>query len=124
MASQALQIDPEQIQPRSVTGEPPDNSVQRTVPDKANQEDQKEIAVLAYQFWQERGCPAGSDQQDWFRAEQELTRLKRSEEEDFGSLAQPPIVDAAEADPPPLRFPVRSELFQASPQRLLRSRWR
>ena len=30
------------------------------------------IAALAYKLWQERGCPNGSDQEDWFRAENEL----------------------------------------------------
>jgi hypothetical protein len=32
----------------------------------------RKIAVLAYQFWQERGCPLGSPEQDWFRAEREI----------------------------------------------------
>jgi hypothetical protein len=31
-----------------------------------------ETAALAYQLWQERGCPVGSDQEDWFRAEAQL----------------------------------------------------
>lgn len=29
-------------------------------------------AILAYYFWQERGCPIGSPEEDWFRAEQAL----------------------------------------------------
>jgi hypothetical protein len=33
---------------------------------------QDEVAALAYNLWQERGCPNGSDQEDWFRAETEL----------------------------------------------------
>jgi hypothetical protein len=32
-----------------------------------------QIASLAYQLWQERGCPEGSPDEDWLRAEQELT---------------------------------------------------
>ena len=28
-----------------------------------------DTAALAYQLWMERGCPIGSDQEDWFRAE-------------------------------------------------------
>ena len=32
-----------------------------------------QIAVLAYSLWQERGCPEGSSEVDWFRAEQELS---------------------------------------------------
>jgi hypothetical protein len=32
-----------------------------------------EIAGLAYQLWEERGCPLGSPEQDWFLAESELS---------------------------------------------------
>lgn len=34
------------------------------------------IPALAYKLWQERGCPNGSDQEDWFRAENELKNRK------------------------------------------------
>jgi hypothetical protein len=34
----------------------------------------RRIAVLAYQFWQERGCPHGTSEEDWFRAEREIDR--------------------------------------------------
>jgi len=34
------------------------------------------VAALAYKMWQERGCPIGSDQEDWFRAESELKNAK------------------------------------------------
>ena len=30
---------------------------------------ENQIATVAYQLWLERGCPHGSDQEDWFRAE-------------------------------------------------------
>lgn len=33
-----------------------------------------EIEKLAYRFWQERGRPFGSPQEDWFKAERELGR--------------------------------------------------
>jgi hypothetical protein len=33
---------------------------------------QTAISTRAYELWRERGCPNGSDQDDWFRAEQEL----------------------------------------------------
>ena len=36
--------------------------------------DQEEIQRLAYRFWLERGCPVGSPEQDWFRAEEEMGR--------------------------------------------------
>jgi hypothetical protein len=31
-----------------------------------------EIATLAYERWQARGCPHGSSQEDWFHAAEEL----------------------------------------------------
>lgn len=31
-----------------------------------------EIARLAYEKWQARGCPEGDDRRDWFEAEQEV----------------------------------------------------
>jgi hypothetical protein len=40
--------------------------------DVSEPETQQEIAILAYHFWQERGCPIGSPEEDWFRAEQSL----------------------------------------------------
>lgn len=30
------------------------------------------IAKLAYALWESRGCPIGSPEEDWFRAEQDL----------------------------------------------------
>jgi hypothetical protein len=32
----------------------------------------EEIAQLAYSYWEARGRPDGSAEEDWFRAEQEL----------------------------------------------------
>ena len=34
--------------------------------------DQKAIARLAYFYWEERGCPNDSPDEDWLRAEDEL----------------------------------------------------
>jgi len=36
---------------------------------------ESEIATLAYQLWQDNGCPVGSDQEDWFRAERMLKNV-------------------------------------------------
>jgi len=33
---------------------------------------EEQVAQLAYQLWQTRGCPIGSPEQDWFQAEQQL----------------------------------------------------
>jgi hypothetical protein len=32
----------------------------------------EEIAQLAYQYWEARGCPLGSPEEDWFRAERDV----------------------------------------------------
>lgn len=32
----------------------------------------EEIAALAHSYWLERGCPEGSPEIDWFRAEEEV----------------------------------------------------
>lgn len=45
---------------------------ENTVQDTAATIASDEIAALAYQFWNERGCPIGSPDEDWFRAEAEL----------------------------------------------------
>ena len=37
-----------------------------------------EIAALAYRLWTERGCPIGSPEEDWFRAEAELSGRKEA----------------------------------------------
>lgn len=33
---------------------------------------EEQVRQLAYAHWQARGCPTGSPDEDWFRAEQEL----------------------------------------------------
>ena len=30
------------------------------------------VAELAYTLWESRGCPIGSPEEDWFKAEQEI----------------------------------------------------
>jgi hypothetical protein len=32
----------------------------------------EQIALLAHALWQQRGCPEGSPEEDWFRAERQL----------------------------------------------------
>ena|SRR5271166_3770831 len=46
------------------------------------------IARLAYSYWQERGCPDGSSEQDWFRAEQvlQLSKLAKQVGRETSSL--------------------------------------
>jgi hypothetical protein len=39
--------------------------------------DREAIARLAYEYWEARGCPDGSPEEDWFRAEKTLARPAR-----------------------------------------------
>jgi hypothetical protein len=32
----------------------------------------QDIAAVAYRYWQARGCPDGSPDEDWFKAEYEV----------------------------------------------------
>ena len=66
MASRALKIDPK----KTTTSDP---DVQ---PDRSETMEESAIAARAYECWKERGCPIGSDQEDWFRAEKELKTQK------------------------------------------------
>jgi len=34
--------------------------------------DENQIARRAYQIWEQRGCPTGSSESDWYQAEEEL----------------------------------------------------
>lgn len=41
-----------------------------------NQPSDNEVRELAYRLWEERGCPADTPEDDWFRAEDELRRIQ------------------------------------------------
>jgi len=41
--------------------------------------DEASIAALAYQLWLAKGCPIGSDQDDWFLAEG-ILKARREQE--------------------------------------------
>jgi DUF2934 family protein len=34
----------------------------------------KQVAALAYEYWQRRGCPIGSPEVDWLKAEEDLRK--------------------------------------------------
>lgn len=44
---------------------------------------ESEIATVAYQLWLDNGCPVGSDQEDWFRAEAMLKNALVAQCEDL-----------------------------------------
>ena len=62
MASRAIKTDVK----RTLTGDP------EPTPEIAKPAAEQSIAVRAYELWHERGCPIGSPEADWFRAEEEL----------------------------------------------------
>ena len=68
MASQAVQVERTEITPESRDDTPRIN-VSKTISVEVNESG---IAALAYELWRERGCPIGSPDEDWFRAEQKL----------------------------------------------------
>ena len=41
---------------------------ERTITELAHELDEKDIATLAFELWQARGCPEGSPEEDWFHA--------------------------------------------------------
>jgi hypothetical protein len=49
------------------------HEAQKGVLEPGNQE---EISALAYALWIQRGCPLGSPEVDWFRAEEELKKTE------------------------------------------------
>lgn len=65
---------------RSAQRESEANTNESTVTGEASQSErpgssmQEDIARLAYALWEQRGCPTGSPEFDWFEAEQKLMR--------------------------------------------------
>jgi hypothetical protein len=39
-------------------------------------DNREEVAQLAYSYWLARGCPDGSPEDDWLRAEQDILRQR------------------------------------------------
>jgi len=49
---------------------------------------ESDIAALAYSLWEERGCPIGSPEEDWHRAEQTLKPRRSAESAGAGAHAK------------------------------------
>jgi Protein of unknown function (DUF2934) len=54
-----------------------------------------DIQRLAYEFWQKRGCPFGTPEVDWFRAEHECRERHRNFSEQSAILAAAKTVGSA-----------------------------
>jgi hypothetical protein len=60
--------------PRKTAAKKP-TSMAKVIPISVSQEkpvSHEKVAELAHHYWQERGGTHGHDEEDWFRAEQEL----------------------------------------------------
>jgi len=51
---------------------------------------ESEIATLAYQLWQDNGCPVGSAKEDWFRAEAMLKNALVAKRQDLAGRPSVP----------------------------------
>jgi uncharacterized membrane protein len=80
MAGRAQKIGPQ----KAVTSDPDIET------GHALEVDEAAIAARAHEIWLERGCPIGSDQEDWFQAERELNAQARKEQREgaAGALAR------------------------------------
>jgi hypothetical protein len=54
---------------------------------------ESEIATLAYQLWQDNGCPVGSDQEDWFLAKALLKNALVAKRQDLSERPSVPRSD-------------------------------
>jgi Protein of unknown function (DUF2934) len=44
--------------------------------EQQNESFHEAVALLAYAIWQDRGCPSGTDVEDWLEAEQQLSKRR------------------------------------------------
>jgi hypothetical protein len=50
---------------------------ERETTQSETQSKHQDIAKLAYALWQQRGCPEGSAEQDWYEAEQTMRGIEQ-----------------------------------------------
>jgi hypothetical protein len=62
------------------------------------------IATVAYQLWLDNGCPVGSDQEDWFRAEAMLKNAFVAKREDLSTRPSIPRFDTRTESEMPAEF--------------------
>ena len=65
---------------------------------------ESEIATLAYQLWQDNGCPVGSDKEDWFLAKALLESALVTKRQDLPGRPSVPRDDT------PTEFEMRAEI--------------
>jgi hypothetical protein len=52
---------------------------ENTAADTGNRPLSEQIAALAHALWRERGCPEGSPEEDWLKAEQQIKEQRKGE---------------------------------------------
>ena len=52
-----------------IGGEPIAQKANGAIDDESFAQSTRDIAALAYELWQERGCPVGDPEIDWYAAE-------------------------------------------------------
>jgi Protein of unknown function (DUF2934) len=71
----ALKKSPETMSSGAATMMPERSTVSKSLKTAATvSPTESEIATVAYQLWLDNGCPVGSDQEDWLRAEAMLLK--------------------------------------------------
>ena len=65
---------------------------------------ESEIATVAYQLWLDNGCPVGSDQEDWLRAEATLKNALVAKWEDLSRRPSIPRRDTRTESEMPAEF--------------------
>ena len=75
--SETMSSDAAKIMPESSTVS---ESVETAATDSPTE---SEIAIVAYQLWLDNGCPVGSHQEDWLRAEATLKNALAAKRQDL-----------------------------------------
>src|ERR1017187_4218003 len=86
----AIEKSPETMSSDVATTMPERSTVNESVQTAATASPtESEIATVAYQLWLDNGCPVGSDQADWSRAE---AMLKNALVAKCENLSRPPSI--------------------------------
>ena len=90
----ALQESPETMSGDAATMMPEGSSVSESLKAAAAVgPTERKIAIVAHQLWLDNGCPVGSDQEDWLRAEEMLKSALAAKFEDLSRCPSIPICD-------------------------------
>ena len=89
----APQESPETMSIDAATMMPESSTVVVSVRTAAVSPTESEIATVAYRLWLDNGCPVGSDQEDWLRAEAMLKNALVAQCEELSRRPSTPRFD-------------------------------